>query len=105
MPPTMEDVAKRAGVSKSTVSLALNNKPGISLELQENILQAAEDLEHVTKYFYNHGDDFRIFNFESGADYGDIQLSVDTTQDMKMFDSIIAEMDEPHWTYSLADIL
>ena len=44
MPPTMEDVAKRAGVSKSTVSLALNNKPGISLELQENILQAAKDL-------------------------------------------------------------
>jgi DNA-binding LacI/PurR family transcriptional regulator len=42
--PTMEDVARQAGVSKSTVSLALNDKPGISAELKQTILQAAADL-------------------------------------------------------------
>jgi DNA-binding LacI/PurR family transcriptional regulator len=44
MYPTMEDVAQRAGVSKATVSLVLNKKPGISSETQQAVLQAVEDL-------------------------------------------------------------
>lgn len=44
MAPTMDDVAKQAGVSKSTVSLALNDKPGISPELKQSVLQAATEL-------------------------------------------------------------
>ncbi len=44
MRPTMEDVAQRAGVSKATVSLVLNKKPGVSPETQQAVLQAAEDL-------------------------------------------------------------
>jgi LacI family transcriptional regulator len=40
----MEDVARQAGVSKSTVSLALSDKPGISPEMREVVLRAAEDL-------------------------------------------------------------
>lgn len=39
--PTMDDVAKQAGVSKSTVSLALNDKAGISAELKQHVLQVA----------------------------------------------------------------
>ncbi|MBN1873638.1 MAG: LacI family DNA-binding transcriptional regulator [Anaerolineae bacterium] len=41
---TMEDVARRAGVAKSTVSLALNNRPGVSPELKEAILKASSEL-------------------------------------------------------------
>ncbi len=44
MPPTMEDVAHRAGVSKATVSLVLNRKPGVSPETQQAVLQVAEEL-------------------------------------------------------------
>jgi DNA-binding LacI/PurR family transcriptional regulator len=44
MPPTMADVAERAGVSKSTVSLVLNNKPTVSLALRKAVLKAASDL-------------------------------------------------------------
>jgi LacI family transcriptional regulator len=40
----MEDVAQRAGVSKATVSLVLNRKPGISPETQRTVIRAAEDL-------------------------------------------------------------
>lgn len=40
----MDDVAREAGVSKSTVSLALNDKPGISAELKQTVLQAAANL-------------------------------------------------------------
>ncbi|MBN1935314.1 MAG: LacI family DNA-binding transcriptional regulator [Anaerolineae bacterium] len=44
MPPTMTEVAERAGVSKSTVSLVLNNKPSVSTELQRVVLAAADEL-------------------------------------------------------------
>lgn len=46
MSPTMEDVAQRAGVSKATVSLVLNKKPGISPETQQAVLLAAEELAY-----------------------------------------------------------
>lgn len=38
----MEDIANRVGVAKSTVSLALNNKAGVSPELRAQILHTAE---------------------------------------------------------------
>ena len=62
-------------------------------------------LEHVTKYFYNNENEFNIKNFESKKQLENIQLSVDTYEDMKMFESIVYKMDKPHWMYSLNDIL
>ncbi len=44
MPATMEDVARQAGVSKSTVSLVLRDKPGVSSEVKDTVLQAVEEL-------------------------------------------------------------
>lgn len=44
MPPTMLDVARKAGVSPSTVSLAMNNKPGVSSETRDLILRIAAEL-------------------------------------------------------------
>ena len=43
-PPTMQDVADRAGVHRSTVSLALRQNPKISVEIREKVLKAAQDL-------------------------------------------------------------
>ncbi|MBX3011295.1 MAG: LacI family DNA-binding transcriptional regulator [Caldilineaceae bacterium] len=40
----MDDIAKQAEVSKSTVSLVLNEKPGVSAELKEVVLRAATEL-------------------------------------------------------------
>ncbi|WP_214322662.1 LacI family DNA-binding transcriptional regulator [Nonomuraea sediminis] len=42
--PTIADVARLAGVSKGAVSLALNDKPGVSEETRQRIKQAAKDL-------------------------------------------------------------
>jgi DNA-binding LacI/PurR family transcriptional regulator len=42
--PTMADVAEKAGVSTSTVSLVLNDKPGISPEVRIAVMQAVDDL-------------------------------------------------------------
>jgi DNA-binding LacI/PurR family transcriptional regulator len=42
--PTIADVARRAGVSRSSVSFALNDRPGLAKETKARILAAAEDL-------------------------------------------------------------
>lgn len=42
--PTIADVAKLAGVSRSAVSFALNGRPGISEDTRERILAAAREL-------------------------------------------------------------
>ncbi|WP_025675305.1 LacI family DNA-binding transcriptional regulator [Paenibacillus polymyxa] len=39
----IDDIAKLAGVSKSAVSLAFNNKPGVSEETKEHILRIAHE--------------------------------------------------------------
>jgi DNA-binding LacI/PurR family transcriptional regulator len=44
MRPTMADVAKQAGVSVSTVSLVLNDRPGVSPEVRSAVLKAADNL-------------------------------------------------------------
>ncbi len=44
MRPTMADVAEHAGVSTSTVSLVLNDRPGVSSEVRYAVLQAVEKL-------------------------------------------------------------
>ncbi|MEK3884776.1 LacI family DNA-binding transcriptional regulator [Paenibacillus sp. PL2-23] len=45
----LEDIAKIAGVSKSAVSLAFNDKPGISSETRERILKIAKDYGYTPK--------------------------------------------------------
>lgn len=44
MAPTMNDIAKHAKVAKSTVSLVLNDKPGVSPQLKAVVLRAATEL-------------------------------------------------------------
>ncbi len=47
----MADVARYLGVSKATVSLAVNNKPGVNEETRERILQCVEELEKNGGFF------------------------------------------------------
>ena len=42
--PTINDVARAAGVSKGAVSFALNNRPGLAPETRERILAVAREL-------------------------------------------------------------
>ncbi len=44
MSVTMKDVAERVGVTKATVSKALNNKGGVSEEIKKKILDCCEEL-------------------------------------------------------------
>ena len=49
--PTIIDVARKAGISKSTVSLVLQQSPNVKKGTQEKVLKAIQD----TGYLYNRG--------------------------------------------------
>lgn len=44
---TIKDVAERCGVSVSTVSRVLNNKPDVSAKVKEKVMRAIEELHYV----------------------------------------------------------
>src|ERR1700733_10648352 len=44
--PTLSDVAQRAGVSRSLVSLAMRGEGGVSEETRKRIQKAAEDVSY-----------------------------------------------------------
>ena len=48
----------------------------------------ARDREHVTRYFYNHSEKFKVVNFLSSEPMEEVQLSVDTLEDRKTIDAI-----------------
>jgi len=64
-----------------------------------------EDYEHVTRYFYRHAGDLKIWNFESGEDCGDESLAVDTLEDVESLEAIVEAMGRPQWTYGWEELL
>ena len=68
-------------------------------------MQATEELEHLTRFYYQHPGDFRIKNFAYPENLNDIRLCVDTWQDMEQYATIVSKMSRPHWEYHLEDIL
>lgn len=55
--------------------------------------RSTSDLEHVTRYYYENGSKFRILNFESDVNYGQVQLSVDTFQDFMRMEQLMERCD------------
>lgn len=65
----------------------------------------AEDFEHVMRYLYQRQHDFRVWDFVAGADYGGVNLAVDTLEDLERCEAIIGSMDRPHREYGLSEIV
>jgi len=68
-------------------------------------MSSAYEREHVTPYFYARQSDFSIYNFESENDYGEIQLSVDSQEDMLQTEQLVAHMEKPHWEYTVEELV
>ncbi|MBN1269029.1 MAG: LacI family DNA-binding transcriptional regulator [Kiritimatiellae bacterium] len=47
MPPTLEDVGRRCGVSRSTVSRVINNSPLVNTETKERVLKAVREMGYA----------------------------------------------------------
>lgn len=48
---TISDIAKKTGYAKSTVSAALNNKPGVKPKTREEIRRIAAEMNYVPNEF------------------------------------------------------
>ena len=87
--------------------------PGLSVELvrtaafEQAFLKLAEpyDREHVTSFFYQNADQFRIINFSLDPPRRDVHLAVDTAEHFDYLARIVATMNRPHWEYSLDEVL
>ena len=64
-----------------------------------------DHFEHVTKYYYEHSDEFRTKNFSNDKDLSSYRLVVDTPEDLKRIEKIIGSMTRPHTEYSLDDFI
>jgi LacI family transcriptional regulator len=51
MPLTLKDIARMIGVAESTVSRAINNKPGVGEETRERIMQVVKKYEYKPNQF------------------------------------------------------
>ncbi len=76
-----------------------------ALERVARLSADPEDLEHVTRYFYQHPQEFKIMNFAYGYDAGSLQLSVDSAEDLARIESMLGRMTRPHWDYGLDELL
>ncbi|MHC4416726.1 MAG: cytidylyltransferase domain-containing protein [Planctomycetota bacterium] len=87
--------------------------PGQSVEVVDARVFAAavaamddpDDLEHVTRYFYDHADRYRIWNMPSDHLPRDVSFAVDTRADLERFEAVVAALERPHWSYGLAELI
>ena len=68
-------------------------------------MSTTDHFEHVTKYYYEHPDEFRIRNFSNERDLSSYRFVVDTPEDLKRIEEIICSMTRPHAEYSLNDLI
>ncbi len=68
-------------------------------------MQGNDELEHVTKHFYNNPERYNIYNFTSKNDYSSVKLSVDTYEDLHVFEEIINKMNKAHYQYNYLEII
>ena len=61
--------------------------------------------EHVTNYFYENIDNFKIKRLMNNTSMKHINLAVDTEEDFKKIKNIICQMDKPHYEYNLEDLI
>lgn len=64
-----------------------------------------DEREHVTKYFYERPEAFSILNLTHEPACGDIQLSVDTLEDLNRVKALLGRLGKPYCRHRLADIL
>jgi len=68
-------------------------------------MTTAEQREHVTRYIYDHPQEFDLWNMTASTDYSDIKLAVDTQDDFDRMADLVGRMTRPHWHYRWSDIV
>lgn len=66
---------------------------------------SAADREHVTPWFYRHPGRYLIRNLAYPGLKGDVQLSVDSAEDLARFERMLARLAPPFWQHGLETLL
>lgn len=69
------------------------------------LMRTADELEHVTKFFYREQSRFNIFNFVYTSDCSSLNLSVDTKEDLGKIAGIIQDMNSKHRSYNIEEVI
>lgn len=77
------DIARQLGLSKATVSLALNNKPGVSHKTKKMILEFIDKMEYGLEESYE-GKTIRILLYS-------IKMNYATNDYVDLWDEVIRE--------------
>ena len=77
-----------------------NSKSFLDLEKHQ---MSTDQLEHVTKYFYDNSNRFMIKNFKSNKDYSKLNYCIDTKQDFKRLNAITKISDDKITWQELAE--
>lgn len=78
-----------------------------SLELLKRFYpqMSESDREHVTPIFYRHADQLNIRNITFHTPSNHLDLSIDTPEQLLLCQRIFTELSQPHWQYSIDEIL
>lgn len=69
------------------------------------LMRDPADREHVTRYFYQHPEEWRIVEFQAPVATPTLQLSVDEPQDLARFASLVARMEREPQSYGWEEIV
>lgn len=102
----MKDIAEKLSISINAVSLALNNKPGVSDETRKKVLEAAKELEYNEGYQFfmksNQFDDICMMteeiNFRDVKFYSNVILGIENEAKKNHYDLIINFIDRNNYS-------
>lgn len=107
------DLYGSAEVDLATNVFPRSFPPGQSVEVVRartfletlSAMDAGEDREHVTRYFYRNAEKFRIANFGASVPCPAVHMAVDTPADRDRLERCLARLERPHWEYGLDALL
>lgn len=70
-----------------------------------NRMDLPKHFEHVTRYFYEHPDEYAIKEIKCPIECDEASFVIDTPADFKRISTLIEAMDRPHWKYGLKDLI
>jgi len=95
---SMQDIAKRLGISKNAVSLALNNKPGVSEQLRQQIIKTAQEMNYSGLSYKRKNNNILVLIPEYIRNdtyfYNDIYWSIENEAKLKGYNAILTSVSE-----------
>ena len=76
-----------------------------AFEIAYKKMSTNDHFEHVSKYYYERPNEFRIKNFSNNKDLSKYRLVLDTPEDLERMKTIMDSMTKPHSEYSMDELI